>query len=74
MPGVVEVKSNFLYVDGRRPERVNGKLGKTEIDRTSDIGLWQAKPKTLHREENGTFFGYFSKSTQDFQQQISSTS
>ncbi len=61
MPGVVEVTSNFLYVrwEGDR-KRVNGKLGKTEIDRTSDIGLWASKLKPYIEKRMGVF-GYFSK-------------
>jgi uncharacterized protein YecE (DUF72 family) len=61
MPDTVEVTSDFLYVrwEGDR-KRVNGKLGKTEIDRTSDIELWARRLKPYIENRMGVF-GYFSK-------------
>ena len=61
LPNVTEVTSNFLYVrwEGDR-KIVNGKLGKTEIDRISDIKLWASKLKPYLKEQMDVF-GYFSK-------------
>jgi uncharacterized protein YecE (DUF72 family) len=61
MPIITEVTSNFLYVrwEGDR-KKVNGTLGKTEIDRTSDIKLWARKLKPYLKKQMDVF-GYFSK-------------
>jgi uncharacterized protein YecE (DUF72 family) len=61
MPLVTEVTSNFIYVrwEGNR-KKVNGKLGKTEIDRTNDINQWANRLKPYF-EKKTEVFGYFSK-------------
>jgi uncharacterized protein YecE (DUF72 family) len=61
MPVISEVTSNFLYVrwEGDR-KKVNGTLGKTEIDRTNDIKRWARKLK-LYFKKQMDVFGYFSK-------------
>jgi uncharacterized protein YecE (DUF72 family) len=56
-----EVTADFVYVrwEGDR-SKVNGTLGKVELDRTEDIGKWAVQVKKLlnrHLE----VFGYFSK-------------
>ena len=59
-PQVSEVTSDFIYVrwQGDR-KKVNGTLGKTEIDKANEIRLWASKLKTY--VENGKVFGYYSK-------------
>ena len=61
MPNVTEVTSKFLYVrwEGDR-KKVNGALGKSEIDRTNDIQLWASKLKPYLKKQMDVF-GYFSK-------------
>ena len=61
MPLVTELTSNFIYVrwEGDR-KKVNGTLGKTEIDRTSDAQSWAQKLKPFV-EKQTEVFGYFSK-------------
>jgi uncharacterized protein YecE (DUF72 family) len=56
-----EMTADFIYVrwEGDR-SKVNGTLGKVELDRTEDIGKWAVHVKNLlnrHLE----VFGYFSK-------------
>jgi len=61
MPTVTEVTSSFLYVrwEGDR-KKVDGTLGKTEIDRTNEIKLWARKLKPYLKKQMRVF-GYFSK-------------
>jgi uncharacterized protein YecE (DUF72 family) len=60
-PLIDRVTSSFIYVrwEGDR-RKTNGALGKTEVDRTSDIALWARRLKPfVERQMEG--FGYFSK-------------
>jgi uncharacterized protein YecE (DUF72 family) len=61
LPLIDEVTSQFIYVrwEGDR-KKVNGTLGKTEIDRTNDTKLWAHKLKP-YLEKQMDVFGYFSK-------------
>jgi uncharacterized protein YecE (DUF72 family) len=61
MPQISEVTSDFLYVrwEGDR-RRVNGTLGKVEVDRKAQIKAWADKLKPFLEEETEVF-GYFSK-------------
>jgi uncharacterized protein YecE (DUF72 family) len=61
MPQISEVTSNFIYVRwiGDR-RRVNGTLGRTEVDRKTQINVWVEKLKPF-LEEGTEVFGYFSK-------------
>lgn len=61
MPLTTEVTSNCLYVrwEGDR-KKVNGTLGKTELDRTNDTKQWAKKLKTFINKQTEVF-GYFSK-------------
>lgn len=61
MPLTTEVTSSFLYLrwEGDR-KKVNGTLGKTEIDRTNDTKQWAEKLKPFI-EKQTEVFGYFSK-------------
>ena len=61
MPANDLVTSDFIYVrwEGDR-KKVNGTLGKTEIDRRSDLKPWASKLK-LFSDSNLDVFGYFSK-------------
>jgi len=56
-----EVTSNFLYArwEGDR-KKVNGTLGKTEIDRTKNTNQWTKKLKPFINMQTEVF-GYFSK-------------
>jgi uncharacterized protein YecE (DUF72 family) len=61
IPLVAEVTSDFVYVrwEGDR-RKVNGTLGKVEVDRTDDIKTWADKlGRFLDRKME--VFGYFSK-------------
>ena len=61
MPDINEVTGEFIYVrwEGDR-KKVNGKLGKTEVDKTANINLWVAKLGPFFHK--GTeVYGYFSK-------------
>jgi uncharacterized protein YecE (DUF72 family) len=61
MPDINEITGEFVYVrwEGDR-KKVNGKLGKVEVDKTEDISSWVKRLKPLF--EKGTeVFGYFSK-------------
>ncbi len=61
VPTIEETTTDFAYVrwEGDR-KKVNGTLGKTEIDRTHDIEKWARIIKNL-QEKTTTVFGYFSK-------------
>ena len=61
MPKVNEVTSDFIYVrwEGDR-RRVNGTLGRIEVDRNGQIKLWADKIKPF-LEKQTAVFGYFSK-------------
>jgi uncharacterized protein YecE (DUF72 family) len=60
MPLANEVTSDFIYVrwEGDR-RKVNGALGKIEIDRVASIKLWAERMR--HVAEQTDVFGYFSK-------------
>jgi uncharacterized protein YecE (DUF72 family) len=61
MPTSTEVTGDFLYVrwEGDR-KKVNGTLGKTEIDRTNEINRWALKLEPFV-ERQTQVFGFFSK-------------
>jgi uncharacterized protein YecE (DUF72 family) len=61
MPQVNAVTSDFIYVrwEGDR-RRVNGTLGRMEVDRKVQIKLWADKLKPF-LDEQTEVFGYFSK-------------
>jgi uncharacterized protein YecE (DUF72 family) len=61
MPEISEVTSDFVYVrwEGDR-RRVNGTLGRVEVDRKAQIKAWADKLKPFLEGETEVF-GYFSK-------------
>jgi len=61
MPEISEVTSDFIYVrwEGDR-RRVDGTLGRREVDRSAKIAAWADKLKPF-LEERTEVFGYFSK-------------
>lgn len=61
MPQISEVTSDFIYVrwEGDR-RRVNGTLGRIEVDRKAQIKAWADKIKPF-LDEGAEVFGYFSK-------------
>lgn len=61
MPEINELTARFVYVrwEGDR-KKVNGTLGKTEVDRADETKMWAEKIKTFLGEANEVF-GYFSK-------------
>jgi uncharacterized protein YecE (DUF72 family) len=61
MPLKEKETSDFLYLrwEGDR-KSINGTLGKTEVDKTSNIESWAQKLK-LFLSKNIEIFGYFSK-------------
>jgi len=61
MPQVDEMTSYFIYVrwEGNR-ERVNGTLGKIEVDKTAQIKGWAGKIRP-YLDRRTTVYGYFSK-------------
>jgi len=61
MPQISEVTSDFIYVRwiGDR-RRVEGTLGRMEVDRKTQINAWADKLKPF-LEEGTKIFGYFSK-------------
>jgi uncharacterized protein YecE (DUF72 family) len=61
MPLVTEITSNFIYIrwEGDR-KKVNGTLGKTEIDRTNDTKQWAQRLEPFIAKQTEVF-GYFSK-------------
>jgi uncharacterized protein YecE (DUF72 family) len=61
LPLTERITSDFLYVrwEGDR-KRVNGTLGKTEVDKSEIIKLWAHKLKQFSEGEK-VVFGYFSK-------------
>jgi uncharacterized protein YecE (DUF72 family) len=61
MPIITEMTSNSVYVrwEGDR-KKINGTLGKIELDRTGDIKLWADKLKQFW-DRKIEVFGYFSK-------------
>jgi uncharacterized protein YecE (DUF72 family) len=60
MPLTLEVTADFLYLrwEGDR-KKVNGLLGKVEVNREADVRVWAEKVKSLM--ESYTVYGYFSK-------------
>jgi uncharacterized protein YecE (DUF72 family) len=61
MPSVNEVTSDFIYLrwEGDR-RKVNGILGKTEVDKTNQIKSWAGRIRQF-LENQTEVFGYFSK-------------
>ena len=61
MPNITEMTSNSVYVrwEGDR-KKINGALGKIEVDKTADIVLWVDKLKQFWNRKLEVF-GYFSK-------------
>lgn len=61
MPELTEVTSKFIYIrwEGNR-KRVNGTLGRKEVDMTAQIKTWTEKIKPF-LEKEVEVFGYFSK-------------
>jgi uncharacterized protein YecE (DUF72 family) len=61
MPLINQVTSDFIYIrwEGDR-RRVNGTLGKTEVDRAASIRLWADRIKPFSDSQKEVF-GYFSK-------------
>jgi uncharacterized protein YecE (DUF72 family) len=61
MPDSDEVTADFIYVrwEGDR-KKVNGKLGKTEVDKTADINSWARKQKPFI-QKGIEVYAYFSK-------------
>jgi uncharacterized protein YecE (DUF72 family) len=61
MPIVNEITGDFIYVrwEGDR-KKVNGTLGKVEVDNTSNIKSWVSKLKPFF-EKRMEIFGYYSK-------------
>ena len=61
MPQTEQVTADFVYIrwEGDR-RKVNGALGKVEVDRTDDIRRWAEKIVKLS-DETREVFGYFSK-------------
>ena len=61
MPETEQITADFVYIrwEGDR-RKVNGALGKVEVDRTDDIRRWAEKIGKL-LDETKEVFGYFSK-------------
>lgn len=61
LPLIDEVTSDFIYVrwEGDR-SKVNGTIGKVELDKKADIRMWAEKFKHICNEKM-LCFGYFSK-------------
>ena len=61
MPEVEELTADFVYVrwEGDR-KKVNGELGKVEVDRTGETKKWAGKIEGF-LQNVGEVFGYFSK-------------
>ena len=61
MPETEQITADFVYIrwEGDR-RKVNGALGKVEVDRTDDIRRWAEKIVKL-LDETKEVFGYFSK-------------
>jgi uncharacterized protein YecE (DUF72 family) len=61
MPLVNQVTSDFIYVRWEGDRRsVSGTLGKTEVDRATDIRLWADRIRPF-LDSQREVFGYFSK-------------
>jgi uncharacterized protein YecE (DUF72 family) len=56
-----ELTADFVYVrwEGDR-SKVNGTLGRVEVDRTEDLGKWTVQLKDFLKRKVDVF-GYFSK-------------
>jgi uncharacterized protein YecE (DUF72 family) len=61
MPLIEEATADFSYIrwEGDR-KKVNGTLGKVEVDRTKDVERWAKKIRSELDRSTGVF-GYFSK-------------
>jgi uncharacterized protein YecE (DUF72 family) len=61
MPEITKFTARFVYIrwEGDR-KKVNGTLGRIEVDRTDETKMWAEKIKTVLRETSEVF-GYFSK-------------
>jgi len=60
IPEIEQINSDFVYIrwEGDR-SKVNGTLGKVELDRTDEIRVWAEKIERLRKKVE--IFGYFSK-------------
>ncbi|XHH08704.1 MAG: DUF72 domain-containing protein [Candidatus Bathyarchaeia archaeon] len=60
MPPTLELTSDFVYLrlEGDRG-KVNGLLGKVEVDRSAEVKVWAEKLASF--KERGVVFGYFGK-------------
>ena len=60
IPEIEQITADFVYIrwEGDR-SKVNGTLGKVEVDRTDEIRVWADKIRKLR--EKLEVFGYFSK-------------
>jgi uncharacterized protein YecE (DUF72 family) len=60
-PTITELTGDFIYIrwEGDR-KKINGTLGKTEIDKTDDVKTWAIKLKTFIKRQTEVF-GYYSK-------------
>ena len=61
MPEIEESTADFVYIrwEGDR-KKVDGTLGKTEVDKTHEIEMWAKKAKDFLKKADEVF-GYFSK-------------
>jgi uncharacterized protein YecE (DUF72 family) len=61
MPDITEISGDFIYVrwEGDR-KKVNGKLGRIEIDKTTSIDSWVEKLKPF-LQKGTEVYGYYSK-------------
>ncbi len=61
MPSIEEATTDFTYLrwEGDR-KKLNGTLGKVEVDRTRDVENWAKRIRTL-LDRPSEVFGYFSK-------------
>ena len=61
MPEIKELTADFVYIrwEGDR-KKVDGTLGRVEVGKTHEIGMWAKKTKDFLKEADEVF-GYFSK-------------
>lgn len=61
MPEIKELTADFVYIRGEGDrKKVDGTLGRVEVDKTSEIEMWAKKTKDFLKEIDEVF-GYFSK-------------
>jgi len=60
-PEIKELTADFVYIrwEGDR-KKVDGTLGRVEVDKTNEIEMWAKKTKDFLKEADEVF-GYFSK-------------